>query len=205
MIMNEWFHGRASTKQHLTRVKSWQVADGSEELTVVDRHFSQPLQRLHPLCVSIGLQSCFLQSKRHLLQLGPGLPELLQTPAYPLQVRLDHGLEGKQQEHAAAQRLLFDSHQTNSNKTWWTEVTPYQVIHARQCVFWCVPVMSPWVWCVWRRSSDSLSSCTGSGAPDAQVDRKHPTPTSGQHRGPNTRPSPPLAIPQPLALCLTEK
>lgn len=96
-MMNDWFQACVSTKRHRTRVKSWQVADGSEELAVVDWHFSQPLQRLHPLSVLTGLQSCFLQSLWHLLQLGPGLPELLQTPADPLQVRLDHGLEGKQQ------------------------------------------------------------------------------------------------------------
>lgn len=68
-----------------------------------------------------------------------------------------------------------------------------------------VPAMSPWVWCVWMQSSDSLSSCTGSRARDVQVDRKHLTPTSRQHRGPNTRPSPPPATPQPLAPCLLGK
>lgn len=74
-----------------------------------------------------------------------------------------------------------------------------------ECVFGCVPVMSPWAWCVWRWSFDSLSSCTGSDAPDAQVDRKHLRPTSGQHHGPNTQPSPPPAIPPPLALRLKNR
>lgn len=95
-MINDWFQACVSTEQRRTGVKSWQVADGSEELSVIDWHLSQPLQRIHPLCASTGLQSCFLQSLGHRLQLGPGLPELLQTPAYPLQVRLDHGLEGKQ-------------------------------------------------------------------------------------------------------------
>lgn len=51
----------SSTQLLLTGVKSWQVANGSEELTVVCRHLSQSLQRSSPLCVLIRLQSSFLQ------------------------------------------------------------------------------------------------------------------------------------------------
>lgn len=58
----------------------------------------------------------------------------------------------------------------------------------------------PSVWCGWRPSSGSLSSCTGSVAPDVRADRKLQTPISEQRRGPSTLPAPPLATQQPLVL-----
>lgn len=63
----------------------------------------------------------------------------------------------------------------------------------------CAFVMGPLVWCGWRWSSDSLSSCTGSNAPDVQGDRKCLMPTSGRRHEPNAPPAPPLARPQPPA------